>query len=536
MRRPAILLLAVLVVAAGCSESNLVRSAATDTTPPQVVATVPASGARNVSEARVVVTFSEPMNVSSVTLEATPSVTWGTPTWSDGDRTVTFVPADLRPGTRYTVRIAGRDRAGNALAGNTAFEFSTGSLVQVGAVAQGVLQNRIFAAPEERVYAVFLAWVVGQPERALQALPDEHRHLREVVGNRAPEATRKAREFFSTRSPTSEELAQYALWLDPDLRLGTAPTPVAVQKPGTGPSPAPAPRTSPPGQSRNTPSPSPPPGESLQPSSGSRGPEPGKVAASPAPSQAASPSPEVQASPPARTTPSGSSQPADVRARLEGLDAVVRELYTAARAQELWAGARPEHEQEAQRYRPAVEERLRQAVTFLRLSGLPFQRLVVVPNLLGPRHAADEVWVGQVLHVVVGPSAGPNARAVVRIFLRAVISPVVEAAQEQVDRLVALHELVRAEAESRGIRDWKGVVVESLVRAIEARLLLPAQDEQDQFLDSSFGEGFLLARHFANRLDSVQRGEQDLQEFVRQSLGAANAEQLRQQWAGRSRR
>lgn len=513
------------------------RTAATDTTPPQVVATVPSTGAQNVSEARVVVTFSEPMNVSSVTLEATPSVTWGTPTWSDGDRTVTFVPADLRPGTRYTVRIAGRDRAGNALAGNTAFEFTTGALVQVGALAQGVLHNRIFAAPDERVYAVFLAWVTGQPERALQAFPDEHRHLREVVQTRAPEAARKAREFFSTRSPTSQELAQYALWLGADLRLGTASTPVAIQEPSSGASPAPAPRTSPPGQSPTTATPSPPAsgGGSPQTSSESREPQAGKLSASSASTQATSSSPEVQTSPPAHTPASGNS-PQEIRARLEGLDAVVRELYTAARAQELWAAARPEHEQEAQRYRPAVEERLRQAATFLRLSSVPFQRLVVVPNQFGPRNAADEVWVAQVLHVVAGPSAGPNARAVLRIFLRAVISPAVENAQEQMDRLGALYELVRAEAESRGIRDWKGGVIESLVRAIEARLLLPAREEQDQFLDSSFGEGFLLVRQFANRLDTLQRGEQNLQEFVRQSLAAANADQLRQQWAGRSRR
>ncbi|MDR7617708.1 MAG: Ig-like domain-containing protein, partial [Armatimonadota bacterium] len=59
-------LLAAALLLAGCAESNLVRSTATDTTPPTVVATLPASGAENVTEARVVVTFSEPMSTATV--------------------------------------------------------------------------------------------------------------------------------------------------------------------------------------------------------------------------------------------------------------------------------------------------------------------------------------------------------------------------------------------------------------------------------------------------------------------------------------
>jgi hypothetical protein len=501
-------LVVCVLLAAGCAESNLVRTTATDTTPPTVVATLPSNGAENVTEARVVVTFSEPMSTASVQLEATPSVAWGSPTWSDGDRTVTFVPSDLRPNTRYTVRVSGRDRAGNSLTGTTSFTFTTGALIQAGVLAQNLVQNRVFAAVDERLYAVFLAWVAGQPDRTLQASPEEHRRLREVVAQRAPEAARKAREFFGQNPLTPAQLVEASYWLTPDLRRSNTPAPSAVLA------------TQPAGPAPQGPS--------------SPAPRPTAPAGRPAASPSASPTENGQAA-------SGASPQASPESRAAGplppgLDELVREVYEKAKGRELWQTARAEHEQLAQQYRVPTEERIRQATTYLRLSGFPFERLVVVPNLLGPRDDVREVRVGAVLHVVVGPSAGPNVRGVLRAFLRTVLDPPTAAAKDQVDRLRGLHDLVKEEAVLRGFREWEEVVRESLVRAVEARLFLPGRDEQDSFLDSSFQEGLILVRHFAGRLDALERGEVNLNQFVQQALQAANADQLRQQWAGRSRR
>jgi hypothetical protein len=543
-------LLLVLALLAGCAESNLVRAPATDTTPPTVVATLPANGAENVTEARVVVTFSEPMSTASVRLDATPSVNWGTPTWSDGDRTVTFVPSDLKPNTRYTVRVTGRDRAGNNLAGTASFTFTTGALVQAGVVAGNLVQNRVLAGVDERLYAVFLAWVAAQPDRVLQASPEEHRRLRELVALRAPEAARRAREYFERTPLTPAQLVEAAFWLTQDLRPGSGPTPVAalVGQPSGGPAPQPSPSPRP----------------TASPASGSPGPSPSPAAPRPGtqPADSQSPSPAAPASPgapgdhptaspapsatpaqtsPATAAPASPGQGAGNGDRQAGplppgLAEVVREVYEKAQGRELWAAARAEHEQLAQQYRVPTEERVRQATTYLRLGGFPFQRLVVVPNLLGPRDHVREVLAGGVLHVVTGPSSAPNVRGVLRAFLRAVLEPPTAAAKDEVERLKGLYDLVREDASARGLKDWEQVVRESLVRAVEARLFLPGRDEQDAFLDSSFQDGLILVRHFAGRLDSLERGEVNLNQFVQQSLQAANADQLRQQWQGRSRR
>ncbi|MCS7236187.1 MAG: Ig-like domain-containing protein [Armatimonadota bacterium] len=530
--RSCIFQLITLLLLAGCAESNLVRTTATDTTPPTVVATLPASNAENVTEARVVVTFSEPMSTGTVRLEATPSVNWGTPTWSDGDRTATFVPSDLRPNTRYTVRITGRDRAGNNLTGTTSFTFTTGALVQAGVVAENLVQNRVFVGVDERLYAVFLAWVAAQPDRALQASPEEHRRLREVVAQRAPEAARRAREFFEQNPLTPAQLVEATFWLTPDLRAGGAATAVTVlssQAATPAPSPAPRQTASPAPQTPRpaTPQPSPTGNATGQATPGPPSPHPTPAPPGPSPGRSDGPQPSSQAT----------AAPAQPRGPLPaGLAEVVREVYEKAQGRELWAAARAEHEQLAQQYRLPTEERVRQATTYLRLNSFPFQRLVVVPNLLGPRDQVHEVAVGATLHVVVGPSSAPNVRGVLRAFLRAVLEPPTAAAKDEVERLRGLYDLVRDEAGARGLKEWEQVVRDSLVRAVEARLFLPGRDEQDSFLDSSFSEGLILVRHFAGRLDALERGEVSLGQFVQQALQAANAEQLRQQWQGRSRR
>jgi hypothetical protein len=472
---------------AGCAESNLLRSPATDTTPPQIVSTQPANNAEDVQDARITITFSEPMSTGSVQLEATPSLLWGAGTWSDGDRVLTFLPADLRPNTRYTVRVTGRDRAGNSLTGTTSFTFSTGAVVQAAAQVENQLRNRLSAAADVRVYAASLAWVVGAPERVLQPLSEEQRAARDQASRQAPEMARRLRAFFADRPVSARDLVEFAFWLDGELRLAASPIPV--------PEPTPGPQAA----------------------AGSR--------ASPTPRAAASPAPTATSpSPPAESAP----------ARLRGLDELVRELYAAA-GRELWARAREEHDREAAHYRDGLEERLRQATAYLRLSSLPFARMVVVPNLLGPRDSVESFSAEGVLHVVVGPSAGPNTRGVLRAFLRAAVVPAVAAAEPAAQRLEAAYELVKDVAQARGLRSWPEVVRESLVRALEARLLFPGPQEQNDAVETAFAQGFLLVRHFAARLPALERGEVNLSQFVQRSLEATTPEQLRAEWANRRR-
>jgi Bacterial Ig-like domain len=109
-------------------------TASTDTTPPTVTSTFPANGSAAAGvNAAVTATFSETMDnttltATSVRLVATASGVAVAGGVSVSGRTVTFAPAaPLSPGTQYTgtITTAARDAAGNALASNYSWSFTT---------------------------------------------------------------------------------------------------------------------------------------------------------------------------------------------------------------------------------------------------------------------------------------------------------------------------------------------------------------------------------------------------------------------------
>ncbi len=105
-----------------------------DLTPPTIIATTPATGATGVAVASpVTVTFSEPMtnsslNTSTVTLVTTTGGVAVAGTVSLSGNTATFTPgASLAFSTQYTATVTtgARDVAGNALAANVSWSFTT---------------------------------------------------------------------------------------------------------------------------------------------------------------------------------------------------------------------------------------------------------------------------------------------------------------------------------------------------------------------------------------------------------------------------
>ncbi len=99
-----------------------------DKVPPTLSATSPQSGTPNVPvDFKVVLTFSEAMAQSTVSLTSQPPFLFGTPSWSGDGQTATFdMPLDtFAPKTDYVVQIDGKDLAGNALTGIKTLTFKT---------------------------------------------------------------------------------------------------------------------------------------------------------------------------------------------------------------------------------------------------------------------------------------------------------------------------------------------------------------------------------------------------------------------------
>jgi hypothetical protein len=96
-----------------------------DTGSPSLVSSSPADGSSGVvTSANLAITFSEAMNPGSVIVRLEPLADLRSPVWNSSS-TVVFDPAGLAPDSSYTVRVEGKDLAGNALQGAKRFSFRT---------------------------------------------------------------------------------------------------------------------------------------------------------------------------------------------------------------------------------------------------------------------------------------------------------------------------------------------------------------------------------------------------------------------------
>ncbi len=127
------LLGAAILLTAGCGERNNPfgsGSSGSDRTPPTVVSTIPANFATQAGlSSPIVVTFSEPMAMSSFTTAALTFSPGVTGTLSYSGNTATFTPTTaLVANTTYTVTVTTvvEDRTGNNLAAPYTWSFTTG--------------------------------------------------------------------------------------------------------------------------------------------------------------------------------------------------------------------------------------------------------------------------------------------------------------------------------------------------------------------------------------------------------------------------
>jgi methionine-rich copper-binding protein CopC len=101
-----------------------------DTTAPSIASSSPANGSTNAAiNSNILITFSEAMNPSSITVSLNPSVNLGAPSFKSENSAIEFnPPADLGGDLSYAVTVTGKDVAGNTLTGSSSFTFKTTTL------------------------------------------------------------------------------------------------------------------------------------------------------------------------------------------------------------------------------------------------------------------------------------------------------------------------------------------------------------------------------------------------------------------------
>jgi|CXWL01.1.fsa_nt_gi hypothetical protein len=125
---------------------------APDTVAPTLVSTVPTNGLNNVATtAKLILTFSEAMDPSSLQLTSSPDFDWGVAAWSMDSRSVTMTPSmPLSGETMYVVAVAARDLTQNALLGTNSVAFTTAKppdMVPPEVVATAPLADAMLVSP-----------------------------------------------------------------------------------------------------------------------------------------------------------------------------------------------------------------------------------------------------------------------------------------------------------------------------------------------------------------------------------------------------
>ncbi|MDP1919974.1 MAG: Ig-like domain-containing protein, partial [Myxococcales bacterium] len=124
------------MTAGGAAAGGSAGGSGADTTPPTILSTTPAAGASGVpgssGDAGITITidFSEPIDPAAFTATLSPPVALlGTPSFSNGNASASVTTAtSLTPNATYTVSVASRDLANNALAPPSMFGFTTAAV------------------------------------------------------------------------------------------------------------------------------------------------------------------------------------------------------------------------------------------------------------------------------------------------------------------------------------------------------------------------------------------------------------------------
>ena len=208
-----------------------------------------------------------------------------------------------------------------------------------------------------------------------------------------------------------------------------------------------------------------------------------------------------------------------------GFDRALAAFYDEAGHRRLWQAQRPAYDAEIARYRDLVTPAVDEVFAYLMITQPPTEGVVVLPNLLDAYWRGYGPRVGDLSYVVMGPAVEPNIGLIQHEAMHPILNPLVDAhlgavKPRQADRLfAALKPRVSA-----GYRTWPNILHESVIRAVEVRLAVPA--DRERLIRQEEAAGFLLVRPLAGRLAEYEASGQTMSEFMPRLLATLNDETL----------
>ncbi len=203
------------------------------------------------------------------------------------------------------------------------------------------------------------------------------------------------------------------------------------------------------------------------------------------------------------------------------LDNTLRDFYREADIATLWKKYKPEYDAEVQRYQSCATPSVQAVLDYLRVKNPPTDQVVVLPNLLDAYWRGYGPRIGDRSYVILGPSDQPNIGLIQHEAMHPIINPMIDANIQvinpaQTDRLFSRLRPLMPSA----YPVWDGILKETVIRAVEVRLLSP--DKREAQIAQEESQGFLLVRYLSTKLEAYEKSDVTFAEYLPTLLATLN--------------
>jgi tetratricopeptide (TPR) repeat protein len=215
--------------------------------------------------------------------------------------------------------------------------------------------------------------------------------------------------------------------------------------------------------------------------------------------------------------------PPDVTALRDFTPLMVR-FYKEAGIEDLWKRSQPAFDQAIERYHAPVSQAVLEVNAYLHNAtrgylGRQFQiylELLAAPNQIQSRSYADDYFI------VLTPSQDPQVDDVRHAYLHYLLDPLGIKNGEKLLKKKGIGDLAQAAPALPEYfkNDFVLLATESLIKAVESRLVRGSPERKQAVVAQALGEGYVLTPFFAEQLPLFEKQEQDMRHFLPEMVEA----------------
>jgi tetratricopeptide (TPR) repeat protein len=195
---------------------------------------------------------------------------------------------------------------------------------------------------------------------------------------------------------------------------------------------------------------------------------------------------------------------------LEGLPLLMKRFHQEARIDDLWRRAQPEFDRMVAVYHTPVTQAVTEVNAYLRhATGYLGRRFQIYVDILGAPNQIQIRSYKDDYYIVLTPSPEPLVEDVRHAYLHFILDPLATKFASKLDQKKALIDFAQAAPalEDYYKSDFLLLATESLIKAVESRLLKGSAEKKQAVVEQALREGFILAPFFAGHLPVYEKQE-----------------------------